>query len=87
MADWFSRLGPKHKYADLGMKNHAEEYQIMYAKACLAKTHYDYFIFGHRHIPITLQINESSTFINLGDWISYNTYAVFDGKKALLKKY
>jgi len=76
LADWFSRLGPKHK-----------EYQIIYAKACLTKTHYDYFIFGHRHIPLSLQLSDSSTFINLGDWISYNTYAVFDGKKVHLEKY
>ena len=87
LADWFSRLGPKHKYADLGMKNPDDEYQLIYAKECLSKTHYDYFIFGHRHIPLSLQLSNNSTFINLGDWISYNTYAVFDGKKAILEKY
>lgn len=87
LADWFSRLGPKHKYKDLGMKKNEEEYQIIYANECLSKTHYDYFIFGHRHIPLTLQLNDSSTFINLGDWISYNTYAVFDGQNTILEKY
>ncbi len=87
LADWFSRLGPKHKYVDLGMKDHAEEYQILYAKSCLLKKEFNYFIFGHRHIPLKLQLNDSSTFINLGDWISYNTYAVFDGKKVILEKY
>ena len=40
----------------------------------------DYFIFGHRHYAIDLKINEQSRYINLGDWIRLNTYAVFDGK-------
>jgi UDP-2,3-diacylglucosamine hydrolase len=64
-----------------------KEYQLIYAKQLLEKTHYDYFIFGHRHIPIELKLNESATFINLGDWITYNTYAQFDGQQLFLKKY
>ncbi len=47
----------------------------------------DYFIFGHRHIPIEKQINDKSTFINLGDWIHHFSYAVFDGEHAQIKKY
>ena len=39
----------------------------------------DYFIFGHRHYAIDLKINHKSRYINLGDWIRLNTYAVFDG--------
>jgi UDP-2,3-diacylglucosamine hydrolase len=87
MADFFSRLGPKHKYDDLKMLPDNKEYQLIYAKQLLEKTHYDYFIFGHRHIPIELKLNESATFINLGDWITYNTYAQFDGQQLFLKKY
>jgi len=44
-----------------------------------------YFIFGHRHLPLEIQINETSTYINTGDWIKYNSYAVFDGEKLELK--
>jgi UDP-2,3-diacylglucosamine hydrolase len=40
----------------------------------------DYFIFGHRHYAIDLKISDKSRYINLGDWIRLNTYAVFDGK-------
>lgn len=87
LADFFSRLGPKHKYEDLEMKSHEEEYQILYANSLLKHKHYDYFIFGHRHIPCSLELNDGATFINLGDWISYDTYAVFDGHSTSLKKY
>lgn len=46
----------------------------------------DYFIFGHRHLPLDIKINDKTTYINLGEWIKHNTYAVFDGEKLELKK-
>jgi UDP-2,3-diacylglucosamine hydrolase len=49
--------------------------------------HRDYFVFGHRHLPLEIEIGEHSKYINLGDWISYYTYGVFDGEKMELKKY
>ncbi|MBA2407627.1 MAG: UDP-2,3-diacylglucosamine diphosphatase, partial [Chitinophagales bacterium] len=42
-------------------------------------------IFGHRHIVLEYKLTESSTFINLGDWVRYNSYAIFDGKNLELK--
>ena len=49
--------------------------------------HFDYFIFGHRHIPLDIQIAEKTRTINLGDWINNFTYAEFDGKELSLKQY
>jgi len=46
---------------------------------------FDYFIFGHRHLPIDFQLTENSRYINLGDWIKYDSYAVFDGSQLELK--
>ncbi len=62
-----------------------KEWQIIYAKEILEKEHFDYFIFGHRHIPIYFPLKDGSVFINLGDWVSQNSYAVFDGDKIELK--
>lgn len=45
----------------------------------LQKEHFDYFLFGHRHIVLDKPIAENTTFINLGDWIIHFTYAEFDG--------
>lgn len=40
----------------------------------------DYFIFGHRHYPVDVLLpNNHSRYINLGDWIQYFTYGVWDG--------
>lgn len=64
-----------------------KEWLAIYAKEILKKEHYDYFIFGHRHLPIDIKLSENSRYINLGDWIKYFTYAVFDGKELALKEY
>lgn len=64
-----------------------KEWLVCYSKDKLKEEHFDYFIFGHRHLPIDLQLNEKSKYINLGDWIKYNSYAEFDGDKVELKYY
>lgn len=56
-----------------------KEWLVQYCKEQEALNPQDYYIFGHRHLPMTIQINERATYINLGEWIHYNTYAVFDG--------
>jgi len=58
-----------------------KEWLVQYCKQKLADKHYDYFLFGHRHLPLTIELSKNSTYINTGDWISYFTYAVFDGKQ------
>jgi UDP-2,3-diacylglucosamine hydrolase len=52
---------------------------------CLRKiergTEPDYFIFGHRHLPVDWRLpNGHSRYLNLGDWLHHNSYAVFDGE-------
>ncbi len=63
------------------------EWLIQYAKELLVTTHYDYFIFGHRHFPYEHRIDDHSHIINLGDWIHHFTYAVWDGDTLALKKW
>ena len=64
-----------------------KEWLAQYAKQKLETEHFDYFVFGHRHLPLEIALNKKSTYVNLGDWINYYTYAVFDGEKLFLKKY
>ncbi len=64
-----------------------KEWLVIYSKELLAKKHFDYLIFGHRHLPLDITINENSRYVNLGDWIQYFTYGVFDGKDFQLLKY
>ena len=64
-----------------------KEWLLIYCKAVLQKGYYDYLIFGHRHLPIDFMLNDKSRYINLGDWIKYFSYAVFDGQNLELKYY
>lgn len=88
VADYFSKksrakTGGKEE-SWLGEEN---EWLITYCKELLQKKPYDYMVFGHRHLPIDWKLGESSRYINLGDWILYFTYAVFNGTDMQLKSF
>lgn len=63
------------------------EWLALYAKRKLETKHYDYFVFGHRHLPMQIEVGPTSTYYNLGDWITHFTYGVFDGTNFMLEKY
>lgn len=73
--------------ADVKFLGEDNEWLVQYCKRKLQTQHYDYFVFGHRHLPMTIALNEQSTYINLGDWIGYFTYGVFDGTQMTLEKF
>jgi UDP-2,3-diacylglucosamine hydrolase len=64
-----------------------KEWLILYSKKLLKSEDYDYMVYGHRHLPMDMPLNEKTRYINLGDWITNFTYAVFDGEKMELKKF
>ncbi|MGZ4041397.1 MAG: UDP-2,3-diacylglucosamine diphosphatase, partial [Bacteroidia bacterium] len=64
-----------------------KEWLVIFCKDQLKKKHIDYFIFGHRHLPIDVKVGENSRYVNLGEWVNYFTYAEFDGKDLQLKKF
>ena len=68
----------------LGEEN---EWLILYSKRKLETKHYNYLVFGHRHLPMIVPVGKNSEYVNLGDWISYFTYGVFDGETFELKKF
>ncbi len=100
---WFARLHPnfsmwlgtswskKSRYAkgivSEQFSGPEKEFQIRFANLELERNHYDYFVFGHRHIPWDLQLKDNARIINLGDWIYSFTYAVFDGNDLELKQF
>ena len=73
--------------ADVKFLGEDNEWLILYAKRKIATKHYNYLIFGHRHLPMNISLNTKSKYINLGDWINHFTYAVFDEKELELKKW
>lgn len=88
LADYFSRKsraatgqGDEHF---LGEEN---EWLISYCKEEMSKASIDFFVFGHRHLPIFFPFENGSIYLNTGDWIKYFSYAVFDGQSLALKYY
>jgi len=80
LANYFSRKSrAKTGNADEVFLGEDKEWLILYTKEKAKTMAVDFFIFGHRHYAIDFKINEKSRYINLGDWIRLNTYAVFDG--------
>jgi UDP-2,3-diacylglucosamine hydrolase len=80
LANYFSRKSrAKTGNADELFLGEDKEWLILYTKEKAKNMAVDYFIFGHRHYAIDLKISDKSRYINLGDWIRLNTYAVFDG--------
>lgn len=64
-----------------------KEWLALYAKRKLEEKHYDYFVFGHRHLPMKINVGKNATYFNLGDWISHYTYGVFDGTTFELREF
>ena len=83
--DWGVKLGQhmsvKNKLIsgdeDAKFLGNENEWLYLYCQRKLTQKHYDYFVFGHRHLPLNIELNESSRYINLGDWIQYFTYGKF----------
>lgn len=64
-----------------------QEWLVQYCKEKLKTKHYDFFLFGHRHLPLEITLEPHSTYINTGDWINYYTYGEFNGDQLSLKTY
>lgn len=61
------------------------EWLMQYCREVEARQHHDYYIFGHRHLTLNLAVSATSRYVNLGEWVSAKTYAVFDGTDLTLK--
>ncbi|NCD68590.1 UDP-2,3-diacylglucosamine diphosphatase [Mucilaginibacter agri] len=64
-----------------------QEWLLVYSREVLQTQFYDYLIFGHRHLAMDIPLTEKSRYINLGEWVKSDTYAVFDGNDVTLHTY
>ena len=88
IANYFSRKSrAKTGLTDEVFLGEENEWLIIYSKEILKKEHFDYFIFGHRHLPLDIHLPGNSRYINLGEWIRFDSYAEFDGEDVALKYY
>jgi UDP-2,3-diacylglucosamine hydrolase len=70
---------------DFEKMQYQQEWLEVYSLEVLKTRHFDYFVFGHRHMPLDINLPNNSRYVNLGEWVNYNTYAVFNGERLALK--
>lgn len=98
---WSGRSRKKSYENDRKWLGADKEWLVQYCGELLRKEHFDFFIFGHRHLPVDMEVEPAAgslagdpagamgnhaRYINLGDWITHFTYAVFDGNGLKLMK-
>lgn len=73
-----------HKSRDAGGDNDKfhgrdKEMLIQYSERKSKSIEADYFVFGHRHLPLEVKLsNNKSTYFGLGDWTHYQSYGVLE---------
>lgn len=69
-------------------KSEEDEFLFIWCREEEKKTHRDYYIFGHRHLTLDLQVGANSRYLNIGEWVHNKaTYCEYDGKQAVLKTF
>ncbi len=69
--------------ADEKFTGKENEWLVSYSNEVLEKEHFDYFIFGHRHLPLKVQLTEKTVYVNLGEWLNYDTFAYFENQSLI----
>ena len=92
LAFWLARASSLKSRAVTGNSDEIfegaeKEWLFIYCRDYLKTNKVDFFVFGHRHLPLDLDVDGKAKYVNLGDWLRYNSYAVFDGTKLELKYY
>lgn len=84
--EWAKQSRLKELARPCGYKGENREELVLYAKELEQTGHLDYYIFGHRHIELDLELATGARVIILGDCISQWTYAMMteDGHVSLM---
>jgi len=63
------------------------EFLWQYSREVQTRRHHDYYIFGHRHLPLDLPVGDSSRYLNPGEWLNHCRYLRFDGEQLEMKEW
>lgn len=81
LANFWSSRSRKRQTSEQSFSGKENEWLYQFCNEVLQSEKIDFFVFGHRHLPIDLLLeNNKSRYINLGDWICHYSYACFDGQ-------
>lgn len=87
-ANWLSHRSKLKTFDGNFTFYHEKEFLIQHCRSLIAAGDAsDYYVFGHRHLPMLFDLGGNKTYANLGDWIGYNTYAVYDGNELKIETF
>lgn len=78
---WWKKRSAKEFLGD------EKEHLVMYSKKIETSIHHDFYVFGHRHTKVDINLSATARYINLGDWIWHDSYAIFDGEDMVLTSF
>ena len=67
----------------------SKEHELLYhfCKDHCQNNNCDYYIFGHRHLPLKINIKHGVEYLNLGEWLTYNTFIKITPENTALMQY
>lgn len=68
-------------------EDESREFLWRYCSELEKTSHHDYYVFGHRHLPLDLRVGTQSRYVNLGEWVHFKTYGVYDGANLEIKTF
>lgn len=87
VAQYWSYKSKQRKNGETDPFQGEREWLLQYCKEVEQITHHDYYVFGHRHLAIEMEVAPGSRYVNVGEWISTNSFAIFDGKKLSIQAF
>jgi UDP-2,3-diacylglucosamine hydrolase len=88
LANRWSRQSRKKEMKIGGEKFEGDNERLFrFAQEMEANQHFDYYIFGHRHLPLEMKVTGDSIYFNLGEWITSSHYCVYRSGNMQLVNY
>lgn len=84
IAQNWSKSSRLHNDQKEGLLQKESEWLYQYCKDVEAKIHHDFYLFGHRHLPLDLEISPNSRYLNAGEWLKSNSFLTYDGNSMAL---
>ena len=85
LGNFFSRKNKILSGNNIKFKSKENEILYHFCKKKLNVKHYDFFVFGHRHLPLKIELGNNSYYFNTGDWINHYSFLHFKDDSLQLK--
>ncbi len=85
LGNFFSRKNKILSRNNIKFKSKENEILYHFCKKKLNVKHYDFFVFGHRHLPLKIELGNNSYYFNTGDWINHYSFLHFKDDSLELK--